>query len=95
MKPGNLVWLMTATPIYEVPAGDFEVACRHYTGHIPAVTMGVEVLRVEVNDYEYQGQREPRAVSWSQVLVDGKLVWTKTRLLTGVEETEGANREDG
>lgn len=81
MTTGNLVWLMKGAPLYEAPSASIGVATRHYTGHITAMTMGVEMQRIEVNDYEHQGQREARLVSWSQVLVNGQLSWTRTRLL--------------
>ena len=81
MQTGELVWLMQGCPLYEAPSEAIGVATRHYTGHITEATTGVEVQRVEVNDYEHQGQREARLISWSQVLVNGQLSWTRTRLL--------------
>ena len=81
MQTGELVWLMKGSPLYEAPSEAIGVATRHYIGYIPEVTMGVEVQRVEEMGVEHAGQSEARLVAWSQVLVDGQLVWTKTRLL--------------
>jgi hypothetical protein len=78
---GSLVWLKKGTPLYEVLAASDGGTTRHYSGHIPEVTMGIEVDRVEELGVEHAGQSEARLVSWSQVLVGGQLVWTRTRLL--------------
>lgn len=86
MQTGELVWLMQGCPLYEAPSEAIGVATRHYTGHITEATMGVEVQRAEVNDY---GVREDRLVSWSQVLVGGQLVWTRTKLLRRPEGDVG------
>ena len=81
MTTGSLVWLKKGTPLYEVLAASDGGTTRHYSGHIPEVTMGIEVDRVEELGVEHAGQSEARLVSWSQVLVGGQLVWTRTRLL--------------
>lgn len=86
MQTGELVWLMQGCPLYEAPSEAIGVATRHYTGHITEATMGVEVQRAEVNDY---GVREARLVSWSQVLVGGRLVWTRTKILRRLEGVAG------
>ena len=81
MQTGELVWLMKGCPIYEILATTAGGTTRHYAGYIPEVTMGIEVARVEEMGVEHPGQIEERMVRWSQVLVDGQLVWTRTRLL--------------
>ena len=81
MQTGELVWLMKGSPIYEMLAKTDGGTTRHYAGYIPEVTMGIEVERVEELGVEHAGQSEARLVSWSQVLVDDRLVWTRTRLL--------------
>ena len=42
---------------------------------------GIEVAREEEMGVEHPGQSEERMVRWSQVLVDGRLVWMRTSLL--------------
>lgn len=81
MTTGNLVWLKKGTPLYEVLATAVGGTTRHYSGHIPEVTMGIEVQRVEELGVEHAGQSEARLVSWTRVLVGGQLVWTRTWLL--------------
>jgi hypothetical protein len=81
VETGKLVWLMKGSPIYEELAKIGGGTTRHYVGYIPEVTMGIEVERVEEMGVEHPGQSEARAVRWSQVLVDGRLVWTRTVLL--------------
>jgi len=39
--------------------------------------------------FEYPGQQDARLVAWSQVLLDGRLVWVRTRLLTEVRSAAG------
>ena len=86
MQTGELVWLMQGCPLYEAPSEAIGVATRHYTGHITEATMGIEVERVEEMGVEHPGQSEARLVRWSQVLVDDRLVWTRTRLLKPANE---------
>ena len=81
MGTGELVWLMKGSPIYEMLAKTDGGTTLHYAGYLPEATMGFEVLREEKHDFETAGQSEARLVSWSQVLVDDRLVWTRTRLL--------------
>ena len=88
METGELVWLMKGSPIYEDLAKIGGGTTRHYAGYIPEVTMGIEVQREEEMGVEHPGQREERMVRWSQVLVDGRLVWTRTSLLRRGEDGE-------
>ena len=81
MQTGNLVWLMKGSPLYETLATTEGGTTRHYTGHITESKMGIEVQRVEEMGVEHAGQSEARLVAWSHVLVDGQLVWTRSRLL--------------
>lgn len=81
MRTGELVRLMKGSPIYEILATTGGGTTRHYAGYIPEVTMGIEVERVEELGVEHPGQSEVRMVRWSQVLVDGRLVWMRTSLL--------------
>ena len=89
MGTGELVWLMKGSPIYEMLAKTDGGTTRHYAGYIPEVTMGIEVERVEEMGVEHPGQSEERLVSWSQVLVDGRLVWTRTVLLMSLDGVVG------
>lgn len=81
METGELVWLMKGSPLYEFQLMKDGRTSLHYAGYLPEATMGFEVLREEKHDFETAGQVEARKVSWSQVIVDGRLVWTRTRLL--------------
>lgn len=91
MKTGKLVWLMKGSPLYEHPSTSVGVTTRHFTGFIAEEggRYAVEVQRVEELGVEHAGQHDPRMISWSQVLVDGQLVWTKTRLLTELQGAVG------
>ena len=89
MQTGELVWLMKGSPLYEVIATTDGGTTRHYTGYIPEATMGIEVERVEEMGVEHPGQSEERLVRWSQVLVDGRLVWTRTVLLMSLDGAVG------
>lgn len=86
MQTGSLVWLMKGSPLYEFQLMKDGRTTLHYAGYLPEVTMGFEVLREEKHDFETAGQSEARMVSWSQVLVDDRLVWTRTRLLKPANE---------
>ena len=88
MKPGELVWLVKGSPLYEVMATTDGGTTRHYTGCIPELTMGIEVERVDTRGFEEQGVR------WSHVIVGDQLVWTRTSLLKPVREA-GVGCEEG
>ena len=79
---------MKGSPIYEMLAKTGGGTTRHYAGYIPEVTMGIEVEREEEMGVEHPGQSEERMVRWSQVLVDGRLVWMRTSLLRRGEDGE-------
>lgn len=91
METGKLVWLMKGSPLYEHPSVSDGVTTRHFTGHIKeeAGRYAVEMQRVEEMGFEFQGQHDARLVAWSQVLLDGRLVWVRTRLLTEVHNAAG------
>lgn len=91
METGKLVWLMKGSPIYERPNTAGGVTDRHFTGYIEEEggRYAVEVQRVEEMGFEYPGQQDARLVAWSQVLLDGRLVWVRTRLLTEVRSAAG------
>ena len=78
MQTGELVWLMKGSPIYEMLAKTDGGTTRHYVGHIPEVTMGIEVQREEGQGFTYNNGEKIR---WSQVLLGGRLVWMRTVLL--------------
>ena len=89
MKPGELVRLMKGSPLYEFQLMKDGRTTLHSAGYIPEETMGFEVLREEKHDFETAGQSEARMVRWSQGLVDGRLVWTRTVLLKRLDGVVG------
>ena len=91
METGKLVWLMKGSPIYERPNTAGGVTDSHFTGYVEeeAGRYAVEVHRSKEMGFEFQGQHDARLVAWSQVLLDGRLVWVRTRLLTEVHNAAG------
>lgn len=86
METGKLVWLMKGSPIYDDLDKIGGGTTRNYAGHITEVTMGIEVQREEGQDYPHNNGEKIR---WSQVLVGGRLVWTRTVLLKRLDGAVG------
>lgn len=89
METGELVRLMKGSPLYEFQLMKDGRSILHYAGYLAEETMGFEVLREEKHDFETAGQSEARMVRWSQVLVDGRMVWTRTVLLRRLDGVVG------
>lgn len=89
METGELVRLMKGSPLYEFQLMKDGRTVLHYAGYLQEEAMGFEVFREEKLDFETAGQREARMVRLSQVLVDGRLVWTRTVLLKKLDGVVG------
>jgi len=93
VETGKLVWLMKGSPLYERPNTADGVTDSHFTGYIEEEggRYAVEVQRVEEMGFEFQGQHDARLVAWSQVLLDGRLVWARTQLLRDEKGAAGVS----